>query len=124
MRACRSRDTLSRIFCLAPRGQIVYRSRMGNELRTFADVVSLWPSITAFANDVGASPDRARKWVARESIPAEWFTSVTDAAHKRGHWQITADLLARISARRPGQQYCRLSTAAVTDRTPENGEAA
>lgn len=93
---------------------------MSNELRSFADVVSLWPSIAAFADDVGASPDRARKWIARRSIPAEWFTSVMAAAHKRGLRQVNAELLAELSARRlTQQQYPSDASGAVTDHTGE-----
>lgn len=65
--------------------------------RSFCSVIDLWPTREAMAVDVGASSEAVRKWVQRDFIPAEWWTSVlrTDRAKSAG---VTADLLAKLAS--------------------------
>lgn len=66
---------------------------------TFADIVSLWPSIEDLARDVGATPDRAYKWRARDNIPAEYWQRLIDSGANRGIEITPEQLVALASAK-------------------------
>ncbi len=66
--------------------------------QTFKDVIGRWPSPDALAAEIGAKPETVRKWRQRNSIPAEWWTRMIEAARERGD-TLTADELADMAAR-------------------------
>jgi hypothetical protein len=66
--------------------------------KTFREVISLWPSIEAMAEDVGAKEPAVRKWQQRDRIPADYWFSVAGAANRRGE-TISVEKLAEIAAR-------------------------
>lgn len=70
---------------------------MSGHHHTFASVIGLWPSVSAFASDVGVPTDRARKWHARNSVPGEWFAAVIRAAHARDLTFVTAEFLSDVA---------------------------
>jgi hypothetical protein len=65
--------------------------------RTFRDVIGLWPSKEALAGDVGATIPAVRKWWQRDSIPSEWWSSLTGTKLARA-CGIDAGLLAELAA--------------------------
>lgn len=66
---------------------------------TFRDIIGLWPSPDALATELGAKPETVRKWRQRDSIPAEWWFRVLEAAKGRGS-DLTADDMASLAARK------------------------
>lgn len=66
---------------------------------TFRSIIELWDSQSAMAADVGARGAAVSKWRERDNIPSEWWTRVlaTERARSAG---LTADLLARLAAKR------------------------
>lgn len=71
---------------------------MATGIKTFRDVVALWPSNEAMASDVSVKPPTVAKWGQRDSIPAEYWSSIlrTEVAVKSG---LTSDVLTLLAAR-------------------------
>jgi len=67
-------------------------------LQSFRAIIELWPTRDAMAADVGAKPASVSKWWQRDSIPADWWSSVTSSSLARRSG-VTADVLTRIAAR-------------------------
>lgn len=65
-------------------------------IKSFRDIIELWPSIGAFADDIGVKYVTAQVMKHRDSIDADHWVAVVDAAKKRGHAGITYELLARL----------------------------
>ena len=65
-------------------------------MRTFADVISLWPTAAEFAADLSISPVRARAWKNRNSIPSSMWNKVVESAQRRG-FDVTVALLADLA---------------------------
>jgi len=67
-------------------------------VRTFRDVIELWPSPDALAGDIGASFAAVRKWPQRGKIPAEWWVSIvgTKIARDAG---LTIEMMATLAQR-------------------------
>ena len=72
-------------------------------MQTVAEIFSLWPSDADFARDIGISYPTASSWKQRGSIPVSYWRPIIRAARKRGHAEITADLLVDIHADRREQ---------------------
>lgn len=70
-----------------------------SEISSFKQVIGLWPSADAMAAEIGATAASARKWLWRDSIPAEWWKAVTEAGPAKDAG-VTAELLADLAARR------------------------
>jgi hypothetical protein len=50
---------------------------------TFRDVIAIWPTPDAMAEDIGHTAFAVRQWKTRDRIPAEWWLRVIAAAKKR-----------------------------------------
>jgi len=74
-------------------------------LTTYRDIIAFWPTANALARDIEAVTGRSiaagtcRQWRNRDAIPPEYWIDVIAAARMRGY-PITADLLARLAARK------------------------
>lgn len=66
---------------------------------TFADIIDLWPSIEALADDIGAPYERVRAWRHRSSVRAVHFAAIAAAAEKRGLSQVTIGALVAAAAK-------------------------
>jgi hypothetical protein len=63
----------------------------------FAPIIRLWPTVVAFAKEVGCPEGSAREWLRTDSIPAAWFLAVARAAAGRtdpAFREISVELLA------------------------------
>ena len=67
------------------------------DLRSFRDVIDLWPSKEAMASDVSSRAAAVSKWWQRDSIPADKWSAIlsTDCARKAG---LTSDALTVLAA--------------------------
>lgn len=68
-------------------------------MQTIPDIINLWPTVSAFAADVGISYSLAKMWRKRASIPATRWLDVVRAAESR-RLPVTLDLLAQAAATR------------------------
>lgn len=66
-------------------------------MKTFREVIDLWPSISAFAADIGVSYVTAQVMRHRNSIAAKHWRSVVESAEERG-LDVTYELLASLKA--------------------------
>lgn len=59
---------------------------------TFLDVMDLWDSPQALADDLGYKLSRVQKWRVRRSIPPDSWSDLIEAAKRRG-FNVTAETL-------------------------------
>jgi hypothetical protein len=57
------------------------------------DIFSLWPTTKSMAEDIGAKPDRVRKWKKFSRIPSDSWEAVVSAVNRRGGAVTLAQLL-------------------------------
>jgi hypothetical protein len=65
------------------------------------DIFSAWPSDAELGRDLGVPYPTISAWKQRGSIPAAYWRDIIRAARKRGHLEITADLLVDLHAPEP-----------------------
>jgi len=63
---------------------------------TFSAIISQWPSIRDFGEDLDISENHASVWRYRDSIPADRWADLIDAAQRRGI-KLALEDLARIA---------------------------
>ena len=69
-------------------------------MQNVADIFAAWPSDAEFGRDIGVPYPTVSAWKQRGSIPAAYWWYIIRAGAQRGHPEITADLLARLHARK------------------------
>lgn len=70
---------------------------------THANMINLWPSLSAFAADLGIQYGTAKAIRRRNSIPAEYWLLAVAKADGRGIAGVSLDALARaVAAERDG----------------------
>lgn len=52
-------------------------------MNTFQQIIDLWPSRVAFADDIGVSPQAVTNMVTRDSVPARYWIKMVGAADRR-----------------------------------------
>lgn len=60
----------------------------------FVSIISMWPSVKEFADDIGVPRTHAHTMKARRSIPVRYWPAVVAAAKKRG-LSVTYERLAK-----------------------------
>jgi hypothetical protein len=63
-----------------------------------ADIISKWPSISAFAADIGSEYGTAKAMRKRSSIPSRYWVTVVSKACDRGIAGVTYEVLAKAAA--------------------------
>jgi len=66
---------------------------------TYLDIMNAWDTRKGLAADLDVTDTSVRKWVERGKIPCEYWLDVTTLAAKRGHPEITLEVLAKIAAK-------------------------
>lgn len=69
-------------------------------MNSFAEIIDLWPSISAFASETETEYPTAAAWKQRNSIPPSAWPRVIRAANEQGFQIVTLDLLARLAMAR------------------------
>ena len=73
-------------------------------ITSFRSVLGVWPTLQAAAEAIGAKREAVAKWHQRDSIPAEWWTALVQAAESQGV-KVGVDELADLAAsRRPAPE--------------------
>ncbi len=67
-------------------------------MQSVAEIFSLWGSDAEVARDIGISYPTVSSWKQRGSIPVAYWRPLIRAARRRGHPEVTADLLVDIHA--------------------------
>lgn len=73
-------------------------------MKSFQDIIDLWPSIAAFARETGVPYERARRWYNTNSIPHGYANNVVAAASLLGKSSITLELLAKLAEERRSER--------------------
>ncbi len=68
-------------------------------MQNVADIFAVWPSDADLARDIGLSYPTVASWKQRGSIPVTYWRPIINAARKRRHPEITADLLLELHVR-------------------------
>jgi len=77
-------------------------------MRSFLDIIKLWPSDTDFARDINVRPNHLQTMKVRESIPAEYWPALVNAARRRRIAGVTLDQLGSLKAKaRAGRNRVR-----------------
>jgi hypothetical protein len=66
-------------------------------MQTFVEVIDALGGPTAVAAAIGTTQQNVTNMKARNSIPANFWKPLVEAAHERGKSEITLDLLAQIA---------------------------
>lgn len=67
-------------------------------ISTYADIIGLWPSAEALADDIGESGVTVRAWRNRGSIPSSRWLDIVAAAERRGLRGVSLEVLASVAA--------------------------
>jgi len=73
-------------------------------MKTFRDIIDLWPTIAALADDLGLKYDRVAQWAKRDSIPGPFFADVARAAKGRDI-KVSVEDLVRAAALSQGHSH-------------------
>lgn len=86
-------------------------------MRTFKDIIKLWPSKAAFAADIGTSPQAVTNMIGRKSVPARYWTLATAAAARRGITGATLDAFAEAATMQRAGLPSSFTTTCTEDGT-------
>lgn len=67
-------------------------------MNTFRTIMALWPSRSDLAADCRVQYGTVKQWHLRDSIPADRWLSIVQAASARGITGVSLDTLAHIAA--------------------------
>ena len=96
-------------------------------MQSVAEVFSAWPSDAELGRDIGVPYPTISAWTQRGSIPPVYWREIIRAARKRGHPEVTADLLVDLHARKPKQnargfaEETHAAFAANREQSADNG---
>ena len=68
-------------------------------MQNVSDIFAVWPTDADLGRDIGMPYPTVSAWKQRGSIPAAYWREIIRAARKRGHPEVTADLLVDLHAR-------------------------
>jgi hypothetical protein len=74
-------------------------------MQSVSDIFAAWPSDAEFGRDIGVPYPTVSAWKQRGSIPAAYWWHIVRAAAGRGHPEVTANLLARLHARKASDNH-------------------
>jgi hypothetical protein len=76
-------------------------------MRSFIDIIKLWPSNTDFARDINVRPNHLQTMKVRDSIPAEYWPALVNAARRRRIGGVTLEQLGSLRAKARGSRRTR-----------------
>lgn len=91
---------------------------------TFRTLIERWPSLSAFADDIGVIYVTAQGMHRRGSIPSEYWAAVVEGATKRGIAGVNLEILAAISAAKRGCKPADRAGAGAVDGSASSQEFA
>lgn len=76
------------------------RTVSAEAVRSFSDVIRLWPTIEMAASEIGVNPWTLVGWRRRNSIPADYWMDLKAAAVARGFEFLTIDFLSVLASQK------------------------
>ncbi len=67
---------------------------------TFSQLISMWPTKSAFAKDIGQDYGLVHQWDRRDSIPADYWETVVKAAQERKLKGVTLEALSKLRTKK------------------------
>lgn len=67
---------------------------------SFKEIISRWPSLAAFAEDIGVPEKTAAQIKWRDSVASKYWKAMVDGAARREISGVTLEVLADLAARR------------------------
>ena len=67
------------------------------DMNSVTDILAIWPSRQALADEIGAPVQNVHKWAQHQSIPAKYDVAIVEAAKARGV-ALDFEAIARIRA--------------------------
>lgn len=67
------------------------------KIKTFKEIIEMWPSISELADDMGESYITVNKWHVRDNIPVRRWVKLLKSAKNR-KIPITAELMVKLAA--------------------------
>lgn len=64
-------------------------------MKSYEEVIGLWPSLAELASDAGKTEEQVRKWKSRKWIPSSSWPDVAEAAAKK-KYPVDLQLLASL----------------------------
>ncbi len=80
--------------------EILSQRKDADDLRSFSDVIRLWPTIEQFADDLSVNFWTASAWMRRDRIPSVFWMDLVEVAARRGWAIVSVQALADIAHRR------------------------
>ena len=65
-------------------------------MKSVADIFELWPSVAEIGRDLDLPYPTVAAWKQRGSIPVAYWRAVIDAKRRRGHSDISGDVLVQV----------------------------
>ena len=82
------------------------------------NIFAIWPTDADLAREIGMSYSTVSAWKQRGSIPVAYWRAILDAAHRRGHPELTADLLVELHAGASGDARAGFAEDDAVYKTP------
>jgi hypothetical protein len=73
-------------------------------MKSITDIMELWPTTADFGRDIGLPYPTVASWKQRGSIPVAYWRGIIRAARRRGHAEVTGDLLIELHEHGVGDQ--------------------
>lgn len=80
-------------------------------MSTFKDLIGLWPSQKAFADDLGISLQSVFMMIQRDSVAGRYWLDMVTGAQRRGIKGVSLDALAAAAARKAEEAAARKAMA-------------
>ncbi len=87
-------------------------------ITSFADLIDMWPTHEALADDVGVKSNLPPVWKHRNMIPSRHWLAVVASADRRGYELVTLDLLAALAVDETGAAETAVGEAKPGRRRP------
>tara|TARA_R110002020_G_scaffold470280_1_gene696006 strand:+ start:3085 stop:3300 length:216 start_codon:yes stop_codon:yes gene_type:complete len=68
-------------------------------MKSFSQIIEMWPTAEVFGADIGIAGHLARKWKARNTLPSRHWNTVVEKARERGI-DVSLHILADVAERR------------------------
>ena len=69
------------------------------EYDSFREIIDLWPSRVALADELGVRPQAIANMHMRDSVASEHFNKIVEAAKSMGYDGVTHELMCNLAAR-------------------------
>lgn len=80
---------------------------IGNKIASIRDIMSIWPTVAEMSRDLQVNQRSLYSMWNRHKINARYWPALIEAAHRRGHKEVSSELLMQLHAKQGGQEIAR-----------------